>query len=1054
MNAILRFLVERALVVNLVSIFLVVIGIYAMMNINREAFPNVNFDTVQIDTVYPGSTPAEIERLVITPIEQELKSLNGIDKMTSIAFPGSGRVILELEQDASNRDRIVSDVQLAVDRASLPTDLPQEPIVLEIDGQMIPVLNFAISSPRSEVELKRLGDSIEDDLLAIEGVGRIQVQGDRRAEIRIVVDPDKLREQRIPAGDIARLLSSWNVNAPGGDLDTAEGQKGVRVVGQFQTPEDVKSLVIRANERGEGITVADVATVTESLEKAREYYDVSGTPALNFIVMKKSSADIIDLVDRIRAYLKTIPQRYGDDIEVATHQDFSQVTRLRLGVLSNNGMVGLVLVFLSLLMFLRPSVALTTTWGLPIVFFTGLFVLYITGTTLNLVSMMGFIMVLGMLVDDAIIIGENITYHMEQGMKPNDAAVLGARELMGPVTTTVLTTIAAFLPLMFMSGIIGKFIVAIPIVVVTLLIFSWLESFLILPSHVAHFTNPNKHPGEKAWLIWLENMYGKFLSIALNWRWLTLLVAFLTLAGSLSLAIIQKDKFQLFPAVGIDQFIVRITAKPGITLEEMREHLRGLDELIRQHVDPKYLEATLISTGQIAKEGNDPLIQRGSRFGQIRVIYHPSVTRPEHEVVDDMKRIEKEITPKYPEFKLAFEELKNGPPTGRAFQAEISSNDNEANEKAADQLMQYLTSKEGVLSVESGLEAGDAELRVVMDRALAAYAGVDLQTVSDHIRAAVGGLRVSTTRIGAEEVDVTLRYPEVFTDQVEELLKIRIPNQTGGMVPLERIAHLEQKPGYTTIRHKAGIRVVNVTANIDSDEITSVALNRQVQADQSQWLGSMADRVSVHYGGEEEKNQESFQDLGKSFAFALVAIFFILAIQFNNLTYPFIVMLAIPFGAIGIIISFFLHDLLWKPMPLSFFAALGMVALTGVVVNSSLVLLVFIQRSIKEGMNCREAIMLAGRRRLRAVILTATTTVLGLLPTAYGWGGSDFFVAPMALALSWGLFFATVITLLVIPAALAVTLDMQERLGHATAPLRASLSRKLQKLTGWQDNGK
>ena len=1050
MNAILRFLVERGLVVNLVSIFLMVMGTFAMLNINREAFPNVNLDKVQVDTVYPGSTPSEVERLVITPIEQELKSLDGIDKMTSIAFPGSGRIILELEQDAPNRDRIVSDVQLAVDRADLPTDLPEEPVVLEIDGQMIPILNIAISSPRSEVELKRLGDRIEDDLLAIDGVGRIQVQGDRRAEIRVVVDPAKLRQQRIPVGELANLLASWNVNAPGGELDTAEGQKGVRVVGQYQTPEDVKSLVIRANERGEGITVAEVATVTESLEEAQVYYDVSGIPALNIIVMKKASADIIDLVDRIKAYLKDVPKRYGDDIKIATHQDFSQVTRLRLGVLSNNGLVGLVLVFVSLLMFLRPSVALTTTWGLPIVFFTGLYVLYISGITLNLVSMMGFIMVLGMLVDDAIIIGENITYHMEQGMQPNEAAVVGARELMGPVTTTVMTTVAAFMPLMFMSGIIGKFIIAIPIVVISLLLFSWLESFLVLPSHVAHVTNPHKHPGERAWLVWLENVYGKFLVLALKLRWLTLLVAFLTLIGSFYLAI-NKMSFQLFPAVGIDQFIVRITAQPGITLEEMRDHLRELDESIRERIDPQYLEATLISAGQIAQDGGDPLTQRGSRFGQIRVIYYPSVTRPGHDVMQDMRRIAKEIIPLYPQFKLAFDEQKHGPPTGRAFQVEISSNDNEANEQAADQLIRFLMNIKGVTTIESGLEAGDPELRVVMDRALAAYAGVDLETAAAHIRAAVGGWRISTTRIGTEEVDITIRYPEDGKDQVKQLLKLRLPNKVGGMVPLERIARLEEKPGYTTVRHKAGIRVVNVTANIDTDVITSLELNRTVMTKEVDWIGDMVGRVSVHYGGEEEKNQESFEDLGKSFVFALVAIFFILAIQFNNLTYPFIVMLAIPFGAIGIIISFYLHDLLWKPMPLSFFSALGMVALTGVVVNSALVLLVFIQRSIKQGMNCRDAILLAGRRRLRAVILTATTTVLGLLPTAYGWGGSDFFVAPMALALSWGLFFATVITLLVIPAALAVTLDMQERLGRATLPLRKWLGRKLRHVSGWED---
>ncbi|MCK5396169.1 MAG: efflux RND transporter permease subunit, partial [Gammaproteobacteria bacterium] len=713
-----------------------------------------------------------------------------------------------------------------------------------------------------------------------------------------------------------------------------------------------------------------------------------------------------------------VPERYGESVHIDSFQDFSRFARTRLGVLTNNGLVGVVFVFISLLLFLRFSVAMTTTWGLPIIFMTGIFMLYASGLTLNLISMMGFIMVLGMLVDDAIIIGENITHYMEKGLSPNEAAVKGSVELIGPVTTTILTTIAAFLPMMFMSGIIGKFIIAIPVVVITLLILSWLESFLILPSHVAHVTNPNKHPPERAWLVALENSYGWVLERAIRFRWLTLFFSFGILVAAFVLAKTSLS-FQLFPPVGVEEYIVRVTAPPGTNLETMRENLRNVDRDLRSGINPEYLDVTVLKSGDVSVDEGDPLTQRGSRYGQIRAIYSPIATRPNHDALDDMRRAATVLTEKYPEFDISFTEIRPGPPVGRALEAEISSYDDKSSKLAARRLMDFLKTIPGVTTIDSGLKKGDNELHVVLDRDLATYAGVDLAVASSHIRAATGGLVVSTIRRGTEEIDVTIRYPDTSSDELEQLNTILIPNNRDGLVPLSKIAHFEEHPGFTTIRHKNGIRVLNVVADIDSDILSSGALNEIVQNKEKQWQGDVADEVTVNYGGEEEKNQESFISLLVAFGFALVAIFFILAIQFNNMTYPLVVMLAIPFGAIGIIISFYLHDIFWKPMPLSFFSSMGMVALTGVVVNSSLILLVFIQRARKEGMEMFDAIILAGRRRLRAVLLTATTTVVGLLPTAYGWGGLDHFVSPMALALSWGLMFATVVTLITIPAALA-----------------------------------
>lgn len=1026
MKTIFRYFVERPLMVNLISILLMAVGIYAIFDINREAFPNVNLDQIRIDIPYPGASPSEIERLVITPIEQELKALDGIDTMNSIAFSGSGIINLELDPDSDNRKNMTNEVQMAVDQAVLPDDLPTEPFVLEIDGSVFPVVQLAVSSDVSELELKRLGDQIEDDLLGLKGVARVQIQGDRKAEIRITVDPDKLALHRISIGEIATLLKSWNINSPGGQIDTIEGQKMVRIVGQFQNVNDVAELVLRSNDRGDNIKVSDVAKVEESLVIPTVYLDLGGKPALNMIIMKKTDADIIDVVDNVKKYIKTIPKIYGKHINTSTSQDFSRFARVRLGVLTNNGIVGLILVFISLIVFLRFSVAMTTTWSLPIVFLTGLFLLHMSGITLNLISMLGFIMVLGMLVDDAIIIGENIAYHMEQGETPNDAAVKGAHELFGPVSTTILTTVAAFLPLMFMSGMIGKFIIAIPVVVISLLFLSWVEAFLILPSHVSHITNPKVKAKEKKWLISFEHAYAKFLSWVLHHRWIVVLISALVLIGSLVLAK-QSMQFQLFPAVAVDQYLVRVTANQGTNLIQLRKHLKDIDEDIRSHINPEYMESTVLSSGQTQRDAGDPLTQRGSRFGQIRVLYIPAVLREGHDAVKDLRELEKMLPSKYSDLEIAFELVTAGPPTGRALEVEISSKAGTYNEQVAKNLILFLQNAKGVTTIESGLQAGDKEIHVVLDKKLAAYLGVNLSTAASHIRASVDGLRVSTTRYGTEEVDVTIRYPNDIED-INALQNLKIPNNRGGLIPLHSIAKFEETTGFTTVRHKDGLRVIRVFANIDTTKTTSIQLNKYVADNKQEWLGEFTNKVKINFGGEAEKNQESIMDLIFSFLFALGVIFFLLAIQFNSLGYPLIVMLAIPFGVVGVILSFYLHDVFWKPMPLSFFSMMGMVALTGVVVNSSMILLVFIQRARKEGMDAMEAIILAGRRRLRAVVLTAATTVVGLLPTAYGWGGTDPFVAPMALALSWGLAFATLITLIVIPAALAASIDVSEHI--------------------------
>ena len=1016
MRSLIEFFVRRGLLVNLISVMLLIAGVYSALTIQREAFPSVNFDVVVVGAVYPGTSPREVENLLVTPIERELKGIDGIKTIRSTAYPGTMQITIEVDPSYKDRSRLVSDVQQAINRADLPADLPADPVITEVKSEQAPILSFTVFGDFEPLKLKRLSDNIEDEVLDIPGVADVLVQGERKEEIRIVLDPARIRAQRLSVEDVVQLVKGWNINAPGGRLKAPDGQRVIRITGEFTSAKDAANLVIRANERGDALRLGDVAKVIETLDRPDRYIGAQGDPAINMIVLKKGDSDLIDLVDNIRAYLATVPERYGEDVHIRIYNDFSTITRLRLGVLTSNGGIGLVLVLATLLLFLRPAVALTTAWGLPIVFFSGIALLFVTGVTLNLLTMFGFIMVLGLMVDDAIIIGENATYHMEQGMAPEEAAIVGTHELIGPVTATVLTTIVAFLPLMFMEGIIGKFVFSIPVVVVVLLFFSWLEAIFILPNHIRDVANARKHPRQRLLFTWLSVAYDWLLRRAVHWRYLTAILTIAALAGAFVLA--GHMRFQLFPSGAETQFYLRVAMPVGTTLEEMRDTLQRLDVAVRERIDPEILETTTQVAGENSADQREALKQIGDRFGFERVILIPFTERSVS-AFDVMGRIEREIPALFPELDISFAMEKPGPPVGRALQVEIAGHDFAAQERVARRLMGVLKDIEGAYAIESDLEPGDPELHIVMDRKLAAFAGVDLAAVAQQVKAAFDGLRVSTLRHGKEEVDVTIRYPEPAQSDPRTLMNLQIPNRQGGLVPLSKIAHVVQEPGASAIRHKDGNRLINVSAEVDRKHITSQELNRLVRQRAAEWLGDDAGHVKFHLGGEEERSEESVRGLVFSFFFALLGIFVILAVQFNRIAYPLLVMLAIPFGVIGIVCGFYLHG-----EPLSFMAMMGFVALTGVVVNASLVLAVFIQRQMAEGVAWREAVIESGKRRLRAVLLTTITTVVGLLPTAYGWGGFDPFVAPMALSLSWGLMFSTLITLFSIPAALGIGMDM------------------------------
>ncbi len=1016
MTRVIAYLAERSLLVNLSSVMLLVAGLYAAYAIQREAFPAINFDVLMITANYLGASPREVESRLLIPIEKETKGMDGIRSIRSTAYPGSMQMLIEIDPGYGDRARLASEVQQAIERADLPADLPADPLIIEVKSEQMPVLSFSVFGAFDPLTLKRISDRIEDDVRAIAGVANVLVQGEQKEEIRIVLDPERMRRHRVSIQDVAQLVRGWNVTAPGGRLQGEEGQRIIRIVGEFVSAADAAALVIRATERGDVLRLGDVATVTETLERPRRYVAAQGQNAVNMIVLKQGGDDLLALVDRVRDYLATVPGVYGEGIGIEIYGDFSTVTRLRLGVLTSNGVIGLALLLGILLVGLRPAIAVSTAWGLPIIFFAGLAVLYASGITLNLLTMFAFILVIGLIVDNGIIIGENVGWYLEGGMSPARAAVVGTAELVGPITTTVLTSIIAFVPLLFMEGIIGKFVAAMPLVVITLLLFSWLEALLALPNHIRLIAGARHKPRSRSLFTRIAGLYAVLLRYAVRWRYLTVALTMLALLGSIFVA--GQMRFQLFPSGAESQFYLRVSMPSGTTLEQTRDALLELEQAVRARIDPAILETTTLIAGENSADQREAVKQVGDRFGFVRVVLIPFTDRTiaVHEVMDD---IQSTVPALFPDMEISFSTEAVGPPLGRSLQVELSSRDESAQQRAAERLIDMLSGIDGVYAVESDLEAGDPELRIVLDRARAAYAGVDLATVANHVRAAFDGFPVSTLMRGKDEVDVTIRYPEDAQRDMQALLKLEIPGARGGLVPLGRIVHLEETPGTTAIRRKNGERIVTVSAEVDRSHMTSQELNRLVKEREAQWLGDDAGVLRYQLGGEEERAEESVNALVFSFAFALLGIFVILAIQFNSMVYPLLVMLAIPFGIIGVVLGFFLHG-----QPLSFMALMGFVALSGVVVNASLVMAIFIQRLIAQGRPWREAIVEAGQRRLRAVLLTAVTTVVGLLPTAYGWGGYDPFVAPMAMALSWGLMCSTLITLFSVPAAFGIGKDV------------------------------
>lgn len=1031
------FSVKNSLFVNILSAVIVFAGIISIFSIKREAFPPVSYDIVTITTPFRGAPAEKVETLVTAPIERELREVDDLEDIFSDSIEGISTIFVKISIDAKDKARVLRNINNAVDRVTnLPDDVDERPRVDEMTSGMIPVIKVAVSGDVDEFVLRDYADKLYDKFEEIDGVSSVKKVGWRDEEYWVQPDIKKMNEYHISFRELANILGEQNVESPGGKLKTEKEEYIVKVTSEFLTKEDIENTVVRANDNDDVLLVKDIAQVKHTFEDDLVVNKVLGNRAISLVVIKRERGDIINVVRNVNQIIKEERKIIPANLKISNFYDMSYYVQRRLNVLSSNGVVGFILVLIILFIFLHPVPAVLTAAGIPIAMFTTLAVMYVSGMTINLITMFGLIIVLGMLVDDGIIISENVYRYIEKGYSPREAAIKGSSEVMLPVLATVITTIAAFAPLLFMKGLLGRYIRDLPLVAIIALLASLLEAFFILPSHLADFSHRIRYSEEKhiklkkkkyKWFRALRLNYYRLINLALRNKYRVVLGLWLTFLVSLVVAFFFM-KFVLFSSEGIEQFSIVMEAKLGTRLEETNLLISDVEKMV-EAMPKKYVDTYETLVGKIATDDFDPYSKQAGHFAQINVYLTPLKDRGKSaaEIIQDYRPKLNQVYERLKEqgvLKLHFEEYKEGPPVGKPVDIAVRGEDFSMINEIAGKIKSYLASLKGIEDIKDTYSLGTENINVVIDEKKAREYYLTNNDIAFAIRSAFAGSVATTIKRSKadKEINVLVRLPQEQRDNLDVFKEIYVRNRYDNLIPLSKVIKTANSQSLLGIGHISGKRYVAVTAEVDNKNMTSLKANhllkKEIKDVSAQYPG-----YSLRFFGEDKETMDSLRSLFQAFLIAFFIVFLILATQFQSLIQPFIVLHTIPFGLIGVIFGFLIHG-----ESLGFLAILGLVGLTGVVVNDSIVLVDFINGLRKKGMPIQRAIARAGLLRFRPVILTTVTTVAGLGTVAYGVGGFDPFLRPMALAISWGLLFSTFLTLVVLPCVYSIVEELKVKL--------------------------
>lgn len=1042
------FSVRQAVLVNLLFVICLVAGYVSFVRLPVDFFPDISFNASMIGTVWSGASAEEVERLVTTKLEEEIRDLPEIKEMTSESRADYSSILIDWKETLTEAEyeSAINDLRAAVERVDdLPPDA-EDPYIRELSiGETYPILMVVVADTAGlgDLTLLEVERDVRRELEDLPGVRTAITRGEHEREVHVVVDRDETSRYGLTLLDVVARIQADNLNLPAGTFTGAEGEATLRATGDYQSVEEILETVLRESADGTYVHLRDVARVEETLEKRRFYGRYNGDPALMIGLAKDDDADLLEVAASVRSWVETHREAVPAGIELAVTWDSSEWVSARMGVLWNNLLSGAVLVMAILWFTIGFRNAALTIVGIPFSFLTAFILFPLMDITINSMSLIGMLLVSGMLVDDAIIVLENIYRRIEEGEPLREAVVNGAEEVMWPVVSTVTTTIAAFFPLLLIEGTSGEFMSILPKTVIVCLAASLFECLVILPAHyldlgsrhAAKSRPPARgrfgrvvavfgamHARVDRGIGELRRLYLAALDVVLRHR-----LSFGALAVALfvfAAGVATHLPIVMFPSE-FNNFFVVLEAPTDFGLDRtdavFRKVERELDDLLGE-----ILIDYSSFVGRAVTGDTQPYSGANVAMALVTIVERDEfILDPEKAIALVQARINR-VREAHRDEVVELRALapRSGPPVGKPIAVRLQADDYAVTKSIAREMEEYLRTVPGVSNVEDNLREGPREIRLLVDEARAGQHGLSFEAVAASFRAANDGIVASSFRGPEEEDDFDIRVlPELrYRQDVRSILETQVRAPGGYLMKLGDVADLAFARGHQALAHYDGTRTVTVYADVDEEQVTSLSAN-QALASRFADLGVRYPEVEVTYGGEFQETAKAFANLRAVFPVALLLIYMILAAQFRSYLQPLVVATSIPFGLMGVVAGVGMMG-----YTISFALLYATIGLAGVVVNDALVMVDFINRARGEGMPLVEAVRQSGAQRLRPILLTTLTTVLALMPMALGLAGVSKTYGPFAAALAFGLMVAMVGTLFGIPLFYTSLILVQERL--------------------------
>ena len=1023
-----KYSVKNPILVNLLMFVIIIVGVLSYRMMPRELIPEFSSNAITIITFYPGASAEEMDKLVTANIESVVEGLQGVDEVFCTSQEGISRVVVKGDTNAPESEmlNLLDDVrnQVNLKKSDLPDDA-KDPVVSLVKPN-IPIINIAVFGNVPELMLKETADDLKEYIEDINGVNSVQIAGIRDREVWIEINPLALEKYGMKIDAVKAALARSQLDLAAGTIKSDKGEFLVRVVGETEELDVLRDILLFADYKGAEIRLRDVAKVTDTFADSFTIGRYNGERCAILLLSKESDADAIDISRSVYRILGEYQEKLPKAVQVAGFSDTSIFIENRLSTLFRQGLQALLLVLATLCLFLSLRMAFFTALGIPISFLGGVILISFFGYSMNMITMFAFIMVLGLVVDDAIVVSENCFRLMEKGIRPKIAAVVGARQMLWPVVAAVATTIAAFLPLMMLSGNMGKFIGAIPVTVSLVLVVSLIECLLILPSHIADWTpvdyakklaSRTKENGGRFFAKFLDG-YQRVLKKAIKWRYVFVagFIVLFFLAVGYAVYMIPLKFAKEFEG---DQFIVNIECPSTYRIEDTERAAKGVEKVLLS-LPKNELMGFSTTIGVFA---DDPYAYRfASNIAQFFIDLHSLEQRRTTTQVMDIVRRGIAKIPGLVTYKVA---AIHGNPGGKAIEIHINGDDITILRKLSKIAKDFLHQQAGTRDVQDNFVLGKREIIIRLREKARSY-GFDNYSLATQLRTAYSGYEAARIRPGDEDFPIYVRYDSSARDFRESVEDIRLITPSGERVKLTEVAEITEAPGLQSIKRHYGHRSITVTAEINDEEGNAEIISSALMSMLDNVIKEKYAGYSVSPGGQKKELSESLDSMMRAAVIALLLILIILTALFRSLAKSLIIMLPIPLSLIGVVIGHIVHG-----ADIVILSIMGSVALAGVVVNDSILLLDFITRARREGLTPYESAVRSGKMRMRPVLLTSITTVCGLSSIAFFATGQTKFLAPMAISIVWGIAFATFITLLVVPCAYLIYIDVRRLLGRS-----------------------